>query len=358
MPTTSITLLAFLLLIQPAGSNEYSLADYERVSKIDIHTHFSSVQPIGLEAARTGRFRLFGIEVEKGNWEDVRQQHEIARTLHRAHPDFIAFAGTFSMEGWDDPGWKDRVLKWLESCRAEGAVACKIWKNIGMEFRSRSGQLIMVDDPGLKPVFDFLESQRIPLFAHLAEPRNCWLPLDQMTTNNDRAYFQKNPKYHMYLHPEMPSYESQLAARDHMLEQHLHLRLIGCHLASIEWSVAELARWLERFPQAVVEMSARISQLQVQTIADREKVRQFMIRYQDRILYGTDTNLGSNSDPTRRTADLDRMWRDDWRYLVSDEWMESSKVNGKFQGLKLPRPVIDKIYRENALKVLPGVFKQ
>jgi predicted TIM-barrel fold metal-dependent hydrolase len=143
-----------------------------------------------------------------------------------------------------------------------------------------------------------------------------------------------------------------------MLEQHLHLRLIGCHLASIEWSVAELARWLERFPQAVVEMSARISQLQVQTIADREKVRQFMIRYQDRILYGTDTNLGSNGDPTRRTADLDRMWRDDWRYLVSDEWMESSKVNGKFQGLKLPRPVIDKIYRENALKVLPGVFKQ
>jgi len=49
----------------------------------------------------------------------------------------------------------------------------------------------------------------------------------------------------MYLHPEMPSYEDQLKARDGLLERHPKLQFTGAHLASLEWSVDELAAFLE-----------------------------------------------------------------------------------------------------------------
>ena len=80
------------------------------------------------------------------------------------------------------------------------------------------------------------------LMGHL-EPRNCWLPLEEMTVKNDRRYFQNNPQYHMYLHPEMPSYEEQLAARDRMLGKHPNLPFLGAHFGSLEWSVDALARF-------------------------------------------------------------------------------------------------------------------
>ena len=47
----------------------------------------------------------------------------------------------------------------------------------------------------------------------------------------------------MYLHPEVPSYEQQLAARDNMLAKHPGLRFCGAHLASLEWSTEALGQW-------------------------------------------------------------------------------------------------------------------
>ena len=41
----------------------------------------------------------------------------------------------------------------------------------------------------------------------------CWLPLDSMTVNGDRNYYRNHPQYHMYQHPENPSYEELIAAR-------------------------------------------------------------------------------------------------------------------------------------------------
>jgi predicted TIM-barrel fold metal-dependent hydrolase len=294
--------------------------------------------------------------VEKGSWADVLRQEELLTALHRQHPDQIAYVATFSLEGLDEKGWAEKVIRWIEKCRAQGAVAVKVWKNVGMEFRDKNKRLVMVDDPRLRPVFQFLEENRIPLIAHLGEPRNCWLPLEKMTTNNDRSYFKSNPQYHMFLHPEMPPYEAQLAARDSMLDQHPKLRFLGCHLASIEWDVELLGRWLERYPNAVVDLAARIGNLQHQTLLERDRVRRFFLSYQDRVLYGTDSAFRDSPKAADRGDTLLKMWQSDWKYWVTDEWMEVPKVNGKFQGLKLPREVVDKIYSQNALRWLPEAF--
>jgi hypothetical protein len=96
-----------------------------------------------------------------------------------------------------------------------------------------------------------------------------------MTTKNDSNYFAENPQYHMFLHPEFPSYEEQMAARDRMLDKNPGLVFIGCHLASLEWSVDELGKWLDKYPNTAVDMAARMGQLFYQTRDNREKVRDF-----------------------------------------------------------------------------------
>src|SRR5258708_34506757 len=107
--------------------------------------------------------------------------------------------------------------------------------------RDAQHRLIMLDDPRFDGVISHLEAQGIPLVAHQAEPKNCWLPLAAMTTENDRSYFREHPEYYMYLHPEQPSYETLMAARDRFVANHPKLMFIGPHMASLERSADRLA---------------------------------------------------------------------------------------------------------------------
>jgi predicted TIM-barrel fold metal-dependent hydrolase len=157
----------------------------------------------------------------------------------------------------------------------------------------------------------------------------------------------------MYLHPEYPSYEELVESRDNLLAKHPDLRLIGAHLGSLEYDVDELARRLDRFPNFAVDMAARVCHFQVQ---DREKVRDFIIKYQDRLLYATDIVYSPDDDPEQRIAWLKNEWRSDWKYFSGNETMTSVNVEEPFRGLDLSEDVLLKIYYKNALDWYPGIF--
>jgi predicted TIM-barrel fold metal-dependent hydrolase len=171
-----------------------------------------------------------------------------------------------------------------------------------------------------------------------------------MTVNNDRSYFQRNPQYHMFLHPEYPSHEELMAARDRLIEKFPEMRFVGAHLGSLEWDVDVLAQRLDQFENMAVDVAARVPHLQFQSQLNREKVRDFMIRYQDRIIYATDRGISANAIPEEARKSLHDQWVRDWKYFATDEQMTVDEVDGQFQGLMLPREVIDKLYRENAIR--------
>jgi hypothetical protein len=153
----------------------------------------------------------------------------------------------------------------------------------------------------------------------------------------------------MYFHPEYPTYEEQMEARDRMLEKNPDLTFIGCHLASLEWDVDVLADFLDRFPKASVDMAARMGDLFYQTRDDYEKVRNFFLKYQDRLLYGTDI-IDRGDDKRSFQNRMHEKWLRDWEYLVTDNEMKSDLIDGEFRGLKLPKEVVDKIYAGNTKK--------
>ncbi len=334
------------LAVGAAGS--YTLNDFAALPKIDVHVHINSSDPALVEQASADGFRLITINVDYPDFPPLSLQRSLAEAQTAARPETLAWVAAFEMRGWDEPDWQQRVLADLGTAFKAGAIGVKVWKNIGMEFRDQSGRLVMIDDPKFDPIFAFVREQGKVLVGHQGEPHNCWLPLAAMTVNNDREYFRDHPQYHMFLHPELPSYEQQMAARDRMLERNPGLRFMGAHMASLEWSVDELAHFLDRHPGAVVDLAARMGQVQYQSNRERERVRRFFIRYQDRLLYGTDLSQEPGSRPQEVRKDAHEVWLRDWQYLNTDLVQKVPELDEPVRGLALPRGVIRKIYSANA----------
>lgn len=332
------------------GGPSYAMADFSTVRKFDAHVHANDRGTALLEQARADNFGLLSINVDYPDFPSLQDQRAIAVAQARQDPGHFHWATTFSMKGYGSEGWAGQVNAALDRDVAEGARAVKVWKNIGMVERDAQGRAIMLDDPSLSPVAEHVRALDVPLIAHQGEPYNCWLPLDKMTTNNDREYFAKHPQYHMFLHPEQPSHAELMAVRDRFVAAHPQLRVVGAHMASLEYDVDVLAAFLDRFPQATVDLAARMSQVQYQSNADRTKVRDFFIRYQDRLLYGTDLTQSPGADAAQFKAETRAVWQSDWRYLATGESQRIEVLEADVAGLALPRAVIDKLYYGNAAR--------
>ncbi|MEP6908116.1 MAG: amidohydrolase family protein [Pseudoxanthomonas sp.] len=328
----------------------YTMADFTGVAKYDAHVHANRKDAAFLEQARADGFELMSINVDYPDFPALAVQHEAALALASADPAHFHWAATFSMRGFGTPGWADRVNAGLVQDAAQGARAVKIWKNVGMIEKDADGKLIMLDTPALSPVAEQVRALDMALIGHQGEPHNCWLPLEQMTTDNDREYFRNHPEYHMYLHPDQPSYEDQIGARDRFVAAHPQLRFVGAHMGSLEYDVDRLAAFLDRFPNASVDLAARMSQVQYQSVRDRKKVRDFFIRYQDRLLYGTDLTYSPEANPADFKREAHTVWTADWRYLATSETQRVQVLNAEVPGLALPRAVVDKIYYDNAVR--------
>ncbi len=345
-------ILLFLFSCSPAPDKHtkpsfYSLDDFAQVPKIDAHVHIRTYDSSFAHQAKLDNFRLLSIVVEEEPGIALQQQYAIAQK--KSFPATVAFATTFSIDGFSSGPWVNHTIDGLQQSLHQGAIAVKVYKNIGMELRDPQGNMVMVDNPKFNPIWDFLAKSHMPVIGHLGEPKNCWLSVEQMTINSDKLYYSRHPEFYMYLHPEYPSYEEQIEARDNMIAQHADLKFIGAHLGSLEWDTDELAERLDRFPGMAVDMAARISHLQLQAMNDRQKVYDFFVRYQDRLIYGTDRIVDDTKPPEEMKAFVHRAWLDDWKFFCTEDTMRSQAFDGVFKGLKLPKTIVDKMYYTNAV---------
>jgi hypothetical protein len=338
-------------VVNAADTSYYTAEDFDTVRKFDTHVHLNTNESHYIEQATMDNISFLDIVVDRPFGIPMSDQEDIATRQVKAFPGQVFYATTFPVKNYNSDGWQQETIAHIKKAVSNGAIAVKIWKNIGMELKDRDGKFVMIDHPKLDPVIDYLAKNKIPLIAHLAEPKECWMPLEQMVLNKN--YYSQHPEYHMYLHPEYPSYESHMKARDHMLQKHPDLIFINAHLGSLEWSLDELANRLDKFPNMAVDL-ARITNLYLHAKSDWQKTRAFFMKYRDRLLYATDVQVAEAKDPTgmKRLAHESRLRH--WTFFTTDEGM-SEPIVGKFKGLKLPRGVVDKIYRYNAERWLQGI---
>ena len=153
----------------------------------------------------------------------------------------------------------------------------------------------------------------------------------------------------------MPSHQELMAARDAVAVQHPGLRVVGAHLGSLEYDVDEIAKRFDQYPNFVVDISARLTDLALQ---DTEKVRQFCIEYLDRILWGTDLVAGavSKMPPEKQARFLnyaDETYREYTEFFESDGNVKMGRHT--VTGLGLPDAILEKIYLANAQRWYPGM---
>lgn len=182
-----------------------SVEELRSIPKIDAHAHI-------MEFGREGEESLVAM-LDKHNmkWLDVStfilgepgypEQIELAVRLHGLCPVRFAWTTGLSLEGWNGSDWLTNSLEAVRDGFSKGAVAVKLWKDIGMVLRDPDSSFVMIDDARFGPLFEFVAKEGKTLVAHIGEPLNCWLPLDSMTTEGDRGYFSGHPQYHCYRLP-------------------------------------------------------------------------------------------------------------------------------------------------------------
>ena len=339
----------FRLLPLPFLSRIAKSASAEDFERIDAHIHIHRDAPAifkGLKASRWSGLDLVVCPTEKDEAYDLESRLEATREGAQASGGRLAWVSTFDARGFESRDFTERTIARLLKSFDDGAIGVKIWKNIGMAIRGKSGAYLLPDDPSLLPIYEAMQKAGKTLVAHLAEPDGAWLPLDDK--NPEFPYYSKNPQWHM-LGKGAPEKETILAARDRVLARYPKLRVVGCHLGSDEDSLDRLAKRLDAFPNLAVDTAARTRYF---ARGDRDKAIGFLNKYQDRILYATDYSL-RQADPEVGSKALLKRHNDDIAFYSTEAAMNYEGRPSR--GLGLPDGVLRTLFRENARRWLPGI---
>lgn len=318
---------------------------------IDTHVHVFKSDPAFQQMLEELNLKLLDILVMDDSQparKQLQQQVDGALALVKGSSGHVALCTTFDPYKFDSSTFTADAIKQLDRDFAAGALAVKIWKNIGMEIKDGSGKYVFADNAKFDPIYKDIEAHGKTLLSHQAEPNVAWGPPDP--SDPSWSYYQENPQWYVANKPGFPSKQTILEARDHILAKHPKLRMVGVHLGSMEKDLDDIARHLDQYPNFAIDMAARMDYLM---LTPPDKVRAFLIKYQDRVLYGTDLDLHEDAKVDETLQEWRSTYARDWRFLATDEMFT---FEGKpVHGLNLPRPVLEKIFRGNAVHWIPGL---
>ena len=326
--------------------------------KIDLHAHYRAQRDYLLPLFDSLNLQSLLVDVGRVDEEAWEKQRAGLIENYQQHQEYYYFCTSFTANGIEHDDYADKIIAHIQHDLDLGAVMVKVWKNFGMVSKDNAGNYVHIDDPRIQPVWDFLIAERIPVLAHIGEPLQAWLPIDE--DNPHAGYYKNNPQYHAYQHPEIPSWETIQEARNNWLAKNPDLIVVGAHNGSMSHDVQLIAQTLDKYPNFYVEPAARFGDLVRQ---ESSAVRSFIINYQDRFLYGTD--LGTSADLEKMTeADISRekqrivdMLDRHWRYLSGSgmiDFTRSPTDSRQVEALNLPDSVLRKVYYHNAIKILKG----
>jgi len=333
------------------SAEEKALQSFAAIHPIDVHVHVfktdSAFQAM-LERLKLKVMDILVMDDTNSSRKQLQQQIDDALALVRSSRGHVALCTTFDPYKLNSSSFAADAVKQLDRDFAAGAVAVKIWKNIGMEIKDRNGSYVLADDPRFAPIYQDIARHGKTLMSHQAEPDVAWGPPDP--SDPSWSYYQENPQWYVADKPGFPTKQTILQARDHILEQNSKLRMVGVHLGSMERDLDNIARHLDKYPNFAIDTAARMEYLMM---APPEKVRAFLIRYQDRVLYGTDLDVNPDAKMSEALEEWQSRYARDWKFLATDA--NFTAEGREVHGLNLPPAVLDKIFRSNALHWIPGL---
>ena len=274
----------------------------------------------------------------------------------------------FDFKGVDDKNWAKRQADGLEAAVKAGAAGLKEVKRLGLNIRFKNGELLKIDDPRLDVVWERLGELGVPFWIHVSDPLAFHKPLG---LSNERVVeLQVHPDWY-FNKPGLPTKYELLRALNRVIKRHPKTNFICVHFGGLPEDPMTVSHWLDEMPNMYIDLAARFVEMGRH---HPEMMRNFFIRHQDRILFGTDTATSANHVMlgVSMPADSDFFKRGDfkkaflwphfdalYRYLETDDYYITapSPVQGTWplHGIALPDGILRKVYAENALKVIPAL---
>ncbi len=286
--------------------------------------------------------------------EELEQHKKYLWTKHRDR--FLIFANIdWQGRGKPDdpsswachrPGFGRRMAKALADAKAQGASGLKVFKRLGLGYQNPDGSLIAIDDPRWDPIWEACGTLNLPVLIHTADPVAFFEPIDRFNERWEELH--RHPDW-SFAGDQFPTHDELLAARNRVIARHPQTIFIGAHMANYPENLGEVGRWIEKYPNLYVEISARIAELGRQPFT----ARKFFLKYADRILFGT--------DGPRTPGRLRPHWRmletrDENFTYAENQYPPQGLWN--IYGLDLPDEVLRKLYAENAVRVIPGIAER
>lgn len=334
-----------------SNSESVIAMDEGTLKKIDVHAHFKHSREYLPPFFEKWNMQAVLVDVYREDAVGIIRSWDNYLTHAQTSPKMFSLCSAIIGVGIDAPDYAQKTIEQLSKEIDSGARMVKVWKNFGMVTKDASGKYIQIDDTRLQPIWDFLKSKQIPVMAHIGEPEQAWRELNPQ--NPHYGYYKEHPEYHAFNFPEIPSYETIIAARDNWIEKNPDMNVLCAHLGSMSHNVDMVAERLDKFPNMYVEPAARFGDLAGQ---DSDKVKAFFTKYQDRVFFGSDYGNSTPQDSLSTTQlkeeqeSLDANYRLLWEYLSGTDSLE---IRGqKTRGLGLPVAILKKVYFQNTANFL------
>ena len=250
---------------------------------------------------------------------------------------FILFCG-FDYTGYDQPGFGPDAVKELERCFEVGARGIGELGDKGKGlFYSRPQRAfgMHIDDPRMKPLIQKSGELGMPISIHVAEPIWMYHPMDSTNDGLMNAF-----KWRLDDQEDIVDHAGMIKILENAVRDNPNTTFIACHYANSSYDLSILGNLLDNYPNLYSDISARFAE----TAPIPRTVNKFYNQYADRLVYGTDMGM---SEMMYRTTFRIMETEDEHFYdhnLFSYHW--------PLNGYGLSDPVLEKVYRLNALKIL------
>ena len=280
------------------------------------------------------------IDLDGGWGEDVLINH--IRFFKEKAPDRFQVFGGVDWNAWQEHG--EHFAEWaagrIKVQKSAGAQGFKIWKPFGLQVKDQTGRLVKIEDERLSPIWQTAGELKLPVLIHVADPVAFFDPIDE--TNERWEELGSHPDW-AFTSPPYPPFIEILNGLKTLVQRHPSTTFIGAHVGCYAENLAWVGKMLEECPNYYIDISGRIGELGRQPYTARE----FFIKYQDRILFGSD--MGPDIEAYRISYRFLETFDEYFNYSTSEI---PDQGRWYIYGLGLPDDVLRKVYHANAGRVL------
>ncbi|WP_157069416.1 amidohydrolase family protein [Sandaracinus amylolyticus] len=332
------------------------------IPRIDVHVHV----PPALAERALRTFREHGGVVmalnASGGHPNGGGLEESAEAMRRTNGALRPYCH-LDLSRVERADFADYARRSLHACRDAGAVGLKVFKALGLGISLADGSLLAVDDPRLDVVFETAGELALPVLIHSGDPQAFFEPATRDNERWDELSAHPSWSFHGARpdgHGAWPSWREVFEQYERRVARHPRTRFLGAHFGNAPEEPETVARMLDAYPNLFVETGARIPEIGRH---DPARMRALFVRHRERILFGTDFQIGARgtlvlgsagreADPPSRVPVF---YEAHFRYFETADrrFAHPTPIQGDWtiDGLDLPRDVLEDLYWRNATRL-------